>query len=52
MRAILSLLLPGTGRGAIGKADGGGAGALVETLGPSTTRFASGPPPRSGEELR
>ncbi|GAO39466.1 UDP-N-acetylmuramoylalanine--D-glutamate ligase [Sphingomonas changbaiensis NBRC 104936] len=44
-------LLPGTGRGTIGEADGGGAGALVETPDPTTTRFASGPPPRSGEDL-
>jgi polyhydroxyalkanoate synthase len=44
-------ILPGTGRGTIGVADGGGVERLDRRSGPSTTRFASGPPPRSGEEL-
>ncbi|WP_052733713.1 alpha/beta hydrolase [Sphingomonas changbaiensis] len=44
-------ILPGTGRGTIGAADGGGVGALANLLDPSTPRFASGPPSRSGEDL-
>ena len=45
-------ILPGTGRGTMqSMVEGPGAQRPEQPSPPSTTRFASGPPPRSGEDL-